>query len=93
MRSPLCLPLAFVSAACLLATFCVGDAGAQTAVNGKIVYVGSDGVHFDIFTMNGDGSDVTRLTDDGFNYDPKWSPEAGASSSSTIVNSERATST
>jgi dipeptidyl aminopeptidase/acylaminoacyl peptidase len=46
------------------------------ATNGKIVYVGTDGVSPDIYTMNADGSVVTNLTNDGRNNDdPEWSPD------------------
>ena len=44
--------------------------------NGKIVFIGSDGVSRDVYTMNADGSNVTNLTNDGRNNDqPEWSPD------------------
>ena len=54
-----------------------GEPAAQTiSSSGKIVYVGSDGVNNDIFTMNGDGTGVTQLTTDGASNDnPEWSPD------------------
>ena len=54
-----------------------GEPDAQVAAtNGKIVYVGSDGVNNDIFTMNPDGTVVSPLTTDGRSNDnPEWSPD------------------
>jgi dipeptidyl aminopeptidase/acylaminoacyl peptidase len=54
-----------------------GEPAAQTvSSNGKIVYVGSDGVNNDIFTINADGSEVSQLTTDGRSNDnPEWSPD------------------
>ena len=54
-----------------------GEPAAQTvSSSGKIVYVGSDGVNNDIFTMNSDSTEVTQLTTDGASNDnPEWSPD------------------
>jgi TolB protein len=52
------------------------SAAVVRGTNGKIVYVGTDGVSPDIYTMNADGSAVTNLTNDGRNNDdPEWSPD------------------
>jgi Tol biopolymer transport system component len=46
------------------------------AANGqKIIYSGEDGINWDIYIMDRDGRDITRLTDaPGFDRFPDWTP-------------------
>ena len=50
---------------------------AVPGLNGRIVFSSSD---YSLFTMNTDGSALTRLSDSsdtGQDYDPQWSPNGG----------------
>ncbi len=49
----------------------------EILIGGKIVFVSNrDGGVYDVFTMNADGTDTTRLTDDPyFDFEPRWSPD------------------
>src|SRR5437660_2773480 len=47
----------------------------STKQNGKIAFArGQDG-KWNIYVMNADGSNQTRLTDDSYNAEPAWSPD------------------
>ncbi len=50
---------------------------ARSKANGKIAFVsGRDTDKLDIYVMNPDGTDITRLTDGtSYNEDPAWSPD------------------
>jgi Tol biopolymer transport system component len=62
--------------AAILSVF-AAPAAAQTSTPAeRIVYIGSDGVNTDVFTMAPDGTDVHQLTADGRSYDPALSPDA-----------------
>jgi dipeptidyl aminopeptidase/acylaminoacyl peptidase len=51
-------------------------AGTFPGPNGQIAFSSNRNGNFEIYTMNDDGSDVTRLTEDDANdFDPIWSPD------------------
>jgi Tol biopolymer transport system component len=51
-------------------------AGTFPGPNGQIAFSSNRDGNFEIYTMNDDGSDVTRLTEDDANdFDPSWSPD------------------
>src|SRR5215211_2200803 len=51
-------------------------AGTFPGPNGQIAFSSNRNGNFEIYTMNDDGSDVTRLTEDDANdFDPSWSPD------------------
>jgi TolB protein len=40
----------------------------------KIAFVSDRDGNGDIYVMNADGSNVIRLTNEGYNFEPSWSP-------------------
>jgi Tol biopolymer transport system component len=51
-------------------------AGTFPGPNGQIAFSSNRDGNFEIYSMNDDGSDVTRLTDNDANdFDPSWSPD------------------
>ena len=51
-------------------------AGTFPGPNGQIAFSSDRDGNFEIYTMNSDGSDETRLTEDDANdFDPSWSPD------------------
>jgi Tol biopolymer transport system component len=51
-------------------------AGTFPGPNGQIAFSSDRDGNYEIYVMNDDGSDVTRLTDDDANdFDPSWSPD------------------
>lgn len=54
-------------------------ATAGTALSGRIVFVSTRNGSADIYVMNADGTDQTRLTSDpDYEYSPRWSPDGTA---------------
>src|SRR5205809_192636 len=54
-----------------------GQQVSRAVANGRVAFVSSEGNAFtDIYTMEADGSNVQRLTNNpGFDLSPKWSPD------------------
>ncbi len=51
-------------------------AGTFPGTNGQIAFASNRDGNYEIYSMNDDGSDVTRLTEDDANdFDPSWSPD------------------
>ncbi len=68
------LLLAGLIGAALAATTAPSEA-AFPGANGRIVFSSSRDGNGDIYVMNADGSNVTRLTNDPANFLPAWSPD------------------
>src|SRR2546427_13003790 len=47
----------------------------STRQNGKIAFVRVQDGKWNIYVMNADGSNQTRLTDGSYNAEPAWSPD------------------
>jgi Tol biopolymer transport system component len=63
-------------ATALLATALLALPTGALAADGRIVFNASRGNNVDIYTMDGDGSDVRRLTTDAnWDTEPAWSPD------------------
>ncbi len=51
------------------------ESGVKPAAFGKIVFASDRNGGLNIYTMNWDGTNQTRLTFDSASYDPEWSPD------------------
>src|SRR3989442_1267839 len=68
--------LLVISIFVIMLGFPKAHAGTFTGVNGKIAFVSGRDGDFEIYVMNADGTDQTRLTNAlGFDWHPSWSPD------------------
>jgi Tol biopolymer transport system component len=71
MRRPVRGILTAISCALLLVVGAPSARAAYPGMNGRIAFVRSG----NIFTVRSDGTDVRKLTADGRNFAPRWSPD------------------